>query len=93
MNKQSYLQEIYEAAYKDELEKISGVTSEAIGSIMWAPIPTAIGAYLGSKKKKPKGKKAEEIDKKTWSNILIPGVGGYRMGRRFLGRGGKKKKD
>ena len=83
MNKQAYLEEVYNSAFNDELEKIGGPISEAIGSVGWLPVPSVVGAIVGAGSEKLSKKQLKEQDKKTWSNVLLPGVGAYRASRRI----------
>ena len=69
-------------------EKIAAARSEILGSLPYGPISgvaTAIGAAVGPRSEKDR----KESNEKDWSN-LIPGVGGYRLGRRFAGIGMEK---
>lgn len=85
MNKYAVLEQIRHESFVDELEKISGVRSEMIGSLI-NPLNWAVGApaaFIGALRK-PASKKMikEKQNPKKWSNILIPGLAPYRAARR-----------
>jgi hypothetical protein len=71
-------------SYIAGFEKKAGETSEIVGTLMSAPvdIPVGAAAYLmGGPYSKAEQAKA---DKAGLSNILLPGVAGYRLGKRIL---------
>lgn len=78
-------EDIKSAAFVDELEKISGARSEVTGQLINPfnyplGIPAAlIGLIVGKREKEDR----EKANKKIFSNILIPGVAPYRLGRRI----------
>ena len=64
------------------LEKLAGVRTEVAGSLMGLPgtgLTGLLGYAVG-----PRKKRADRIrsNKHKVSNILFPGVAGYRLGRR-----------
>lgn len=71
--------------FKNGFEKTAGTRSEALGSLIWGPASVlgGIGGILTGKYSK---KDQKEANKKSVTN-LIPGVGGYRLGRRLMGVG------
>ena len=92
------MEQIKQAAFEDEMKKIAGETSEAfwpvfqtaaggmLGGIPGAlsgaamnAIPAGIGALIGPKTKEEMVKQ----DRKSVSNVLLPFVGAYRLGRRL----------
>jgi hypothetical protein len=75
--------------FGEGFKKTAGVKTELVGAA-GGPIPAAIGAAIGHSHGPYSKKEQEEADKKTWSNVLIPGMGGYRAWRRHLGH--KKEK-
>ena len=79
-----YLEEVYEDAFNDEMNKIAGVVSEGVGSVGWFPLPSAVGGLIGANKGGYKTEKdLKRADAKSFSNVLLPGVGGYRLARRL----------
>ena len=82
-------EKIAQEAYKDEMEKLSGVTSEYIGGALSgvAAIPAAIAAAITKTKT---DKQMVEQGKAGISNF-IPGVGVYR-GFKRMGHSDKKLK-
>lgn len=63
-------------------QKTAGIKTEVAGAVA-NPIPLSIlGAAIGGIKGNYTKEEQAAADKKTWSNILIPGVGGYRLARR-----------
>jgi len=78
-------EQIKTEAFEDELKKIAGEASEAFGSLTSIPfggtglLAMGLGALSG-----PKNKEEMEIqNKKSVSNVLLPWLGAYRMGRRI----------
>jgi len=76
-------------------EKQAGLASEVAGTVIQFPL-SLVGAGVGALKGKyPKEQDKQVIEDKSWSNLLIPGVGGYRLARRLRDPGmteGKPKK-
>jgi len=66
------------------MTKQSAAASEVLGSILWAPTgSTVAGAIPSAMTKKQTRREMLEQNKKDWSNILVPGMAGYRLGKRF----------
>ena len=82
MNNELYTKEVY-SSFGKEIEKVGGEISELVGSVGWFPLPTVIGGVLGAASTKPTKKEIKEQKKKSFSNILLPGVGAYRAARRI----------
>lgn len=76
-----HFEEIAIAAYNDEMEKLSGVKTELIGSATGG-IGSAIGALAAAVTPTKTDDQMKKQQKKTWSN-LIPGVGTYRYFKRL----------
>jgi len=66
-------------------EKQSAARSEILGTIPWGPL-SGLGALAGIAVGPYSDKDRKKVNKKSISN-LIPGVGGYRSGRRLSGTG------
>lgn len=75
------INDIYEQAFNDELEKMAGVGSEIAASLFQGPFTPLIGGISTLVSKPYTEKQREKINKATWSN-LIPGVAPARLGRR-----------
>ena len=79
----SFTEEYFKIGY--QLQKNAGVGSEVAGSFMNPinvpfTIPAAmIGALVGEKDQRDIG----NTDADTWKNLLIPGLGAYRLGKRM----------
>lgn len=71
-------------------EKAAGAKTELVGAGSPIGSLTALGGMAAGPYSKDEQKK---VDKKTWSNVLIPGVGGWRAGRRAAGAHPKKTED
>lgn len=72
-----------------KLEKKAAARSEIIGTMV-NPLTTFAGipGYVAGVLTGPySAEKQKEVNKKSISNILLPGVAGYRLGRRFAGLG------
>jgi len=69
----------------DGFEKQSAARSEALGALPWGPL-SALGALAGIAVGPYSDKDRKKVNKESISN-LIPGVGGYRAGRRLSGDG------
>jgi hypothetical protein len=83
MNKEAYLEEVYNESFNAELEKLSGTVSEAVGAAGWFPAPSAVGGAAGLATGGYKSKKEyKAAQKKGASNVLLPGVGAYRLARK-----------
>ena len=76
------------AAFKDELQKIAGYKTETLGAMNPLYLPAnAPGAVIGSLVAffgDPSATAAsiKAGDKHTLQNVFVPGVAGYRAGRR-----------
>ena len=66
------------AARSEMVGKVVNPINYAIGAPA-AAIGFLVGPYSEEDRKKVNGK--------SWSNVLIPGAGPYRLGRRFVGLG------
>ena len=85
------LESIREEAFNDELKKIAASPSEVASSSLGTPasvIPGALGYAAGPRLTETDIRKAE---RRGASNILIPFVGPYRLGRRLATQHGNKK--
>ena len=74
-------------------EKSAGVKTEVLSLIDPANILMLPGGMIRGGHESKDVRDSE--DKGTWSNLLIPGMGGYRLGRRLMTDDkniGKKKK-
>lgn len=69
---------------KQGQEKKAGEISEGIGTIVnpFGLAASAVGGLIGYSKPKLKKEELREQNKKMLSNIFIPGLAGYRLGRR-----------
>ena len=79
------MEQIRKAAMVDELQKMAGKKSEVGATLLEYPInaPAALVGGIAALLKKDKNLK-EEVKKQnphTWQN-LIPGLAGYRLGKR-----------
>jgi len=84
MNKEALLKEIYESSFNDEVQKLAGVKTELISGINpLNMIASPLGAIIAGFTPTKTDKEMKEIQKKTWSNILIPGKGGYNFYKRL----------
>lgn len=67
--------------FVDGFEKIAGIKSEVVGSVIH--LPTSLVTGLGGLTREPHSKEVQEdVDKASWSNIFIPGLAAYRLARR-----------
>jgi hypothetical protein len=84
MNQEQY-DKIVKSAFDDEMKKIAGQTSELAGTgtsgIIGAPLAAAAGYHFGGAHKTEGSLRRAES--KGASNVLIPFVGPYRLGRRL----------
>lgn len=76
--------------FKKGFEKISGVMTEGLGTVGSNGLGLLTG-LVGMAKGPYSKKEQEEADERTWSNVLIPGVGAYRLGRRLSAHAKSKK--
>jgi len=82
MEKETMLEEIYNEAFNDELEKVAGAVSEIAGQATTGMIGSPIGAIVAAMTPGKTDKEMKSQQKKTWSNFL-PGVGSYRYWKRL----------
>jgi hypothetical protein len=68
--------------FTEQFEKLAGETSEVVGTVMGFPAGAIVGGGLGLMKGKYSKEQQKEADKKSWSNVLLPPLGAYRMARR-----------
>jgi len=83
MNQAQY-DSIKTEAFVDELQKIAGPASEIAGTVLWAPMPSAIGGLVGAASGGYNKAEYAKAMKRGASNVLIPGVGPYRITRRVM---------
>lgn len=85
------LEKIAQDAFIDELQKLAGPITEGMSFGGYLPLDLpALGIGYAMKPKTKEQMKKQE--KKTWSNLLLPGVGPYRLGRRLKFNKSKKSK-
>ena len=66
-------------------KKIAGIKTEIFGSIPSNPLTlgaSIVGAGVGLHKGKHTKEEQAKAEDKTWSNVLVPGLGAYRLARR-----------
>lgn len=93
MDKKAMIDQAYQSAFNDELEKIAGIRSETIATLPQLSLgiglpPALLGFLLGPKRKGD----MEKQEKATLTN-LIPLVAPYRAGRRLATRLSEPKPD
>ena len=82
---QKILDQVKQAAFEDEMQKIANVRSEVIGAVLPPLYPVTIaGGLLGLLTGPKTEENIKKQNKKLFSNF-IPGVAGYRLGRRLSG--------
>jgi len=89
MNKESMLNQIYENSFNDEVQKMAGIRTEFLGN---AGIGAPFGALAAAMTPTKTDEQMKKQEKKTWSNMLLPGVGTYRTFKR-MGHSRKKIKE
>jgi len=87
-NKMSFTQEFFKLGYeleKQAMEKTSGAVSEVVGTMLnpinsgFAPIGGLVGLLESDSEKRFKDLEESAV----LSNLLVPGVGAYRLGTRL----------
>ena len=67
--------------FVEGFEKIAETTSEGWGTFLWAPVPSAVGYAAGKLRGAYNKKEYKDAQKKGTSNVLVPGLGAYRLAR------------